>query len=284
MKKLTFLPVVVLAAALALPASAASSDTRPANWAVAVSTQGVPNLWRVEPDLYRSARPQSAGFRELEKLGVKAVLDVESPADEAAAKGTKLKLFHVPMNAFGLRDESVLEAMKILSDPANRPIVIHCQHGADRTGAMMALYRVVVEGWSKDDAIREMNAGGYHHSSWFSNLDRYVAAADVDGFRRKLGVAKPGMTLLAALGKAPADLATAAVNTIAPAVTTASAGVKTELKAVESAVAPAGADPKAGVQASLTTAAAPTSAEPGSGASKAAAASASSSPAAGNNR
>jgi protein tyrosine phosphatase (PTP) superfamily phosphohydrolase (DUF442 family) len=285
MKKLKFLPVVVLAAALALPAFAASPDTRPASWAVAVSTQGVPNLWRVEPDLYRSARPESAGFRELEKLGIKAVLDVESPADEAAAKGTKLKLFHVPMNAFGLRDESVLEAMKILSDPANRPIVIHCQHGADRTGAMMALYRVVVEGWSKDDAIREMNAGGYHHSSWFSNLDRYVAAADVDGFRKKLGVARPGMTLLAALGKAPADLANAAANAVAPAVTTAAAAVKTELKAVESAVAPAGADPKAGVQtASLATAPAPVVPELGSGASKAAGASTSSSPAGGNNR
>jgi len=286
MKHLKFLPVVVLSATLSFPAFAASPAARPASWAVAVSTQGVPNLWRVEPDLYRSARPESAGFQALEKLGVKAVLDVESPADEVAAKGTKLKLFHVPMNAFGLRDESVLEAMKILSDPANRPIVIHCQHGADRTGAMMALYRVVVEGWSKEDAIREMNAGGYHHSSWFSNLDRYVAAADVDGFRKKLGVAKPGMTLLAALGKAPADLATATANAIAPAVTTAAAAVKTELKAVESAVSPAAADPKAGVQvqtASLATADAP-SAAPAAGVSKAAASSASSSPAPGNNR
>jgi protein tyrosine phosphatase (PTP) superfamily phosphohydrolase (DUF442 family) len=288
MKKLKFLPVVVLvvlSAALCLPALAASPAARPATWAVAVSTQGVANLWRVETDLYRSARPESAGFQELEKLGVKAVLDVESPADEAAAKGTKLKLFHVPMNAFGLRDESVLEAMKILSDPANRPIVIHCQHGADRTGAMMALYRVVVEGWSKDDAIREMNAGGYHHSSWFSNLDRYVAGANVDALRKALGVARPGMTLLAALGKAPTDLATAAANTIVPAVTTATATVKSELKAVESAVAPAATDPKAGVQtASLSTAAASATPEPGSDASRSAAAPASSAPAAGNNR
>lgn len=292
MKNLKFLPVVVLSAALGAPAFAASPAARPANWAVAVSTQGVPNLWRVEPDLYRSARPQGAGFRALEKLGVKAVLDVESPADEIAAKGTSLKLYHVPMNAFGLRDESVLEAMRILSDPANRPIVIHCQHGADRTGAMMALYRIVVEGWSKDDAIREMNAGGFHHSSWFSNLDRYVAAADVEGLRRKLGVVKPGMTLLAALAKAPADIATAAANTIAPAVATAAAAVKTEIKQVEAAVAPGAADPKAGVQtASLTApalpnappaAAAPT---PGTaGAPRDAASPASAAPSAGNNR
>ncbi len=220
MKNVRFLLVVVLSAAIAASAYAGSPQTRPANWAVSVPTQSIGNLWRVEPDLYRSARPENAGFRELEKLGIKAVLDVESPADEAAAKGTSLKLYHVPMSAFRLRDDRVLEAMRILSDPANRPIVIHCQHGSDRTGAMMALYRVVVEGWSKDDAIREMDKGGYHHSSWFSNLDRYVAAADVVGIRRKLGIAKPGMTLLAALAKAPADLAVAAANAIAPAAAT----------------------------------------------------------------
>ena len=191
MKRLRFLPVFTLCAALAAPAFAASPAARPETWAVAVPAKSVSNLWRVEPDLYRSARPESAGFQELEKLGVKAVLDIESPADEVSAKGTSLKLYHVPMNAFGLRDESVLEAMRILSDPANRPIVVHCQHGADRTGAMMALYRVVVQGWTKEDAVREMNAGGYRHSSWFSNLDRYVANADVDGLRKALKIASP---------------------------------------------------------------------------------------------
>ena len=148
MKRLRFTSVLLLSAVLSAPVFAASPAARPETWAVAVDAKSVTNLWRVEPDLYRSARPESAGFQELEKLGVKAVLDVESPADEGAAKDTKLKLYHVPMNAFGLRDESVLEAMRILSDPANRPIVIHCQHGADRTGAMMALYRVVVQGWT----------------------------------------------------------------------------------------------------------------------------------------
>jgi len=266
MKKQKVLSTLVLSAALSASAFAAS-PARPESWAVAVSARSVPNLWRVEPDLYRSARPESAGFQELEKLGVKAVLDVESPADEAAARGTSLKLYHVPMSAFGLQDESVLAAMRILSDPANRPIVIHCQHGADRTGAMMALYRVVVEGWSKDDAIKEMNAGGYHHSSWFSNLDRYVAAADVDSLRQKLGIAKPGMTLLAALGKAPADLANvgtaavdvaaSAINAVTPAVTMAAATVKADLKTVTTAVTnlgPKAADPKPAAEtASLAT-------------------------------
>jgi protein tyrosine/serine phosphatase len=66
--------------------------------------------------------------------------------------------------------------------------MVHCQHGADRTGALVALYRVVVQGWTKERAVEEMNRGGYHHSSLWRNLDRYVLNADVDRLRQALKV------------------------------------------------------------------------------------------------
>ena len=180
---------VALSISLA-PAVSAQTPPRPGTWATAVSGTAVGNLYSVEKDLFRSAQPTNDGFRQLAALGVKSVLSV-SGEDTQAANGSGLKLFHVPMTAFGLRDAQVLEALRILTDPANRPIVIHCQHGADRTGAIMALYRVAVEGWSKEDAIREMNEGGFHHSSIWRNLDRYVLDADIEGLRRKLQIAAP---------------------------------------------------------------------------------------------
>ena len=165
---------------------------RPVVWAAAVSGTSVGNLYRVEPDFFRSAQPTSAGFRELAALGVKSVLRVSGgDGDEAAARETGLKLFHVPMSAFGLRNSRVLEALRIMADPGNRPLVIHCQHGADRTGALVALYRVVVQGWSKADAVREMDEGGFHHSSFWRNLDQYVLEANVQALRRQLGLAPP---------------------------------------------------------------------------------------------
>ena len=199
--KRRIVPLLAIVLASFVPAFAAPLSARPESWAVAVPAKGVENFYRVEPDLYRSARPRSDGFRELQALGVKTVLDVESPGDETLARGMSLKLIHVPMTAFGLRDDLVLRALHIMADPANRPVVVHCHLGADRTGALVALYRVVVQGWSKADAIREMDDGGYHHSSWWRNLDRYVAAANVDALRKELGIARPGATLLAALGK-----------------------------------------------------------------------------------
>lgn len=180
---------LVLSGFLLSQAAGAAQPPRPDTWAVAVSGTSVGNLYRIEPGLFRSAQPTSAGFRELEAMGVKSVLCVSGEDDSAAARGTKLKTFHVPMTAWGLRDGRVLEALKILADPANRPLVIHCQHGADRTGAIVALYRVLVQGWDKAEAVREMNEGGFHHSSLWRNLDRYVLGTDVASLRGKLKLA-----------------------------------------------------------------------------------------------
>ena len=48
------------------------------------------------------------------------------------------------------------EGFPHMADPAKRPVFVHCKHGADRTGTMVAFYRILFEGWSKDEAIREM--------------------------------------------------------------------------------------------------------------------------------
>lgn len=239
MKTRRFAPLVALMfAACGAPVFAASPAIRPATWAVAVSAKGVENLYRVEADLYRSARPQSEGFRELGALGVKSVLDVESPGDEEAARGASLKVFHVPMTAWGLRDDRVLEALRILTDPKNRPIVVHCHLGADRTGAMVALYRVVVQGWSKEDAIREMDDGGYHHSSLWSNLDRYVSQANVAALRKQLGIVTPAPILAAALASSPSAGVTTVAGGPAPSV-----GIATSSPASAGATDLASADP-----------------------------------------
>jgi protein tyrosine/serine phosphatase len=92
------------------------------------------------------------------------------------------------MSAWGLHDDLVLKALRIMVDPRNRPLMVHCRHGADRTGAMVALYRVVVQGWTREQAVREMDDGGYHHSWLWRDLDRYVMKADIEKLREELGL------------------------------------------------------------------------------------------------
>ena len=177
----------------------AEGPSRPSNWAAAVAGTHVPNLYRVEPDLLRSAQPDGAGFKDLATLGIKTVLDLRAGhADAQEAGATLLRFLHVPMRAWSLNDDQVVAALRVLTDRSNRPLLVHCQKGADRTGAILALYRVVVQGWSKDDALREMNEGGYHHSSLFRNLDAYVANADISALRRELAITLPAVAAAAA--------------------------------------------------------------------------------------
>jgi protein tyrosine phosphatase (PTP) superfamily phosphohydrolase (DUF442 family) len=186
--------------------SYAAPPPRPAAWAAPASAPGVENLYLVEPGLYRSAQPTAEGFRRLEALGIRTVLDLRGGIGDAElARATDLRLLQVPMTAFGLTHRRVLAALRILADPVNRPILVHCRQGADRTGALIALYRVVAQGWTKQAALREMDDGGFHHSGLFSGLDGYVARADVARLRRELGISPPPARTSAAAAPAEAD-------------------------------------------------------------------------------
>ncbi len=188
--------LLLLAVGAGLASAGPAPALRPARWAAPVAGVEVRNLYRVEPDLYRSAQPDPAGFRALSTLGVKTVLDLcGGEGDGADARGTSLRLLQVPMTAWWMTDDRVRRALRIVADPKNRPLLVHCHQGADRTGAILALYRVAAQGWTKEDALREMNEGGYHHSSLFRNLDRYVRNADIPLLRRELGLPGPALLL-----------------------------------------------------------------------------------------
>ncbi len=81
-------------------------------------------------------------------------------------------------------DDDVLRFLRIVTDPARTPAFVHCNYGADRTGAMSAIYRVVVQGWPKDKAIHEMTQGGFgYHEIWDDPIE-YIREMDVEKIKR----------------------------------------------------------------------------------------------------
>ena len=84
-------------------------------------------------------------------------------------------------------DEHVVEVMRLLRNPDNGPYLIHCQHGADRTGLMSAMYRILEQDWSVDDALAELTGGGYGYHSIWSNILEYVRSADIEKLRAAIG-------------------------------------------------------------------------------------------------
>jgi protein tyrosine/serine phosphatase len=165
------------------------AGARPARWAAPLHEPGVPNLHRVSGVYYRGAQPTAGGMRELEKLGVKTVVNLRAVHSDRDELGdTKLEYEHISFKAWHAEDEDVVRFLRIVTAPERQPVFVHCQHGADRTGMMTAIYRIAMEGWSKDDAITEMTEGGYGFHAIWKDLVEYVRELDVERLKREAGV------------------------------------------------------------------------------------------------
>jgi len=185
------LPLEPATVAAQSPASTTVSP-RPQSWAQPLERPGLPNLHQVAEGVYRGAQPTAEGFRELQKLGVKTVISLRGfHSDEELLKGTNLTLKHIPIHTWRPNRDQVVEFLKIVADKDRRPVFFHCQHGADRTGAMCASYRIVVDGWTKDEALREMTEGDFNFHSIWTNLIGFVKNLDVDAIRKEAGLSPP---------------------------------------------------------------------------------------------
>ncbi len=163
---------------------------RPASWARPVTLEGVPNLHHVSSNLYRSAQPTAQGMRNLREKGVATVVNLRSfHSDADELKGTGLACEHIPMKAWHPERDEVVRFLRIVADPKRTPVLVHCQHGADRTGTLCALYRVAVQGWTKEEAIREMTRGGFGFHEVWQNLPAWIADLDIESIRRDAGIA-----------------------------------------------------------------------------------------------
>src|SRR5262245_12510438 len=127
---------------------------------------GLPNFHRVNEHLFRGGQPKRDGLKKLSELGIKTILNLrgeseETNGEEAEAKKLGMHYFNLPMSNLGRpTDEQVSRALAILDDPENGPVFVHCKLGADRTGAIIAVYRIKHDGWTAEQAMEEANRCG----------------------------------------------------------------------------------------------------------------------------
>ncbi len=173
------------------PDAAATLD-RPATWAQPMQRPGLPNLHKVTDSLYRGAQPEETGFAELEKLGIKTVVNLRAfHSDRDNLKGTRLAGKEISFKTWHPEDEDVLQFLRICADTNNAPIFVHCQHGADRTGTMCAIYRMLFCGWTKEESVREMTEGGFGFHGVWQNLLEYLDKLDLEDLRQQLKLPPP---------------------------------------------------------------------------------------------
>lgn len=175
---------------LARPAICDEPDTsRPKCWAQPIEEKGVPNLFKVTDSLYRSAQPTAEGMRNLKERGIVTVINLRSfHSDRDEIGSTGLAYEHIYMKAWHPEWKEAVRFLRIVTDPKRTPVLVHCQHGADRTGTMTALHRIAVQGWSKEGAIREMTSGGFGFNEIWINLPNWIRDLDVDSIRSDAGM------------------------------------------------------------------------------------------------
>ena len=163
--------------------------------AAALAAPGVSNFHQVNARIYRGAQPNAEGYDSLAKLGIKTVIDLR-PGSEHSCKDEKkaveaagMRYVNVPLNGeHAPPDDKILKVLGLLSDSTG-PVFVHCRRGADRTGTVIACYRVTHDGWSNRRALQEATSYGM---SWLEfGMQRFVLAFHPAGAPPALPPAPP---------------------------------------------------------------------------------------------
>ncbi|MBI3654717.1 MAG: tyrosine-protein phosphatase [Acidobacteria bacterium] len=168
-----FLPKFsVIAVVMALLSINAFSQTEP-------RYAELPNFHQVNERLYRGAQPKKDGLKKLAALGVKSILnlrgeDENTQAEQREAQALGLNYFALPMGGLSRpSDEQITQALAIINNPENGVVFVHCQHGADRTGVVIACYRMSQESQTAAQAKAEAEKYGM---SWVQfGMKRYIS-------------------------------------------------------------------------------------------------------------
>lgn len=146
----------------------------------------LPNFHKVNDQLYRGAQPGQGGMKEIAALGIKTVINLRGADDrtrdeEIEASTAGLRYFSVPLPGFRRpKDEQVERVLALIRDSHNWPVFVHCHHGEDRTGIIIAVYRMSHDGWSVAQAKKEAKRHGM--SRFQFGMKDYIS----DFYKRRL--------------------------------------------------------------------------------------------------
>jgi protein tyrosine/serine phosphatase len=141
-------------------------DTGVSQFAVTLkAVEGIKYVAKVNPGVYRGSNPKEEGINELRKLGVRTVINLRKKGDDEGelVENAGMRYEWIPLRKTHAPDSDQVERFfDIIRDRTAYPIYVHCLYGVDRTGTMMALYRIREQGWSNEDALAEMSHFGDH--------------------------------------------------------------------------------------------------------------------------
>ena len=171
--------LVALAPASAL-ISSSFSDSTLSTPAKRISIPGIPNAGKINEHLYRGAQPRLDELSELRKLGVTTVIDLRAESAHTAeeersrVEAMGMRFQYIPIGGFSNPSNSdLIRFFEVIRDSPTETVFVHCEFGRDRTGVMIAAYRIAFEHWSSDQALMEMMQFGFN-SAWHPSMMTFV--------------------------------------------------------------------------------------------------------------
>jgi len=172
---------------------------------------GITRFSRVADGFFRGGQPDRAGLHWLKESGVRTIINLRLGGDEERTEVERagMNYVHIPISLvtkpFGLPlnpwkrlpDHAIETFLRVLADASNYPVFVHCRRGADRTGAMVAFYRIAIQRWDAEAAYREARERGL--SRWFRGVRKQVYEF---GQRRSSAVSLPAHESAAWVGGA----------------------------------------------------------------------------------
>lgn len=147
-----------------------------------VSPIRIENFYQVDRAVFRGARPDQQGIQDLKRIGIKAILSLEEYIlasdqlmnEQQWSEQNGMSFLRVPMNGvLQPQIEDVRAALELVLDASNQPIFVHCLHGSDRTGIVIAAYHIKHDGWTVEQATTDMqNFGHSQFLQWWDDILR----------------------------------------------------------------------------------------------------------------
>ena len=177
------LPLVLMAQQGALPPDKTSPSLAPSPqpaFAEKIHISGLSDAGKVSDFLYRGTQPNAQGVEALEKLGVDTIVDLRGEfhgtmeTERVRAESRGMHFVSIPGNGWSPpTDKQIAQFFSLISERPRHRIFIHCWLGGDRTGVFIAAYRIAFEGWTPEQALREMHA--FHFKGfWHPVMTAYV--------------------------------------------------------------------------------------------------------------
>lgn len=145
------------------------------------------NFYSVSDDLFRSEQPSQKEILRLDELGFKTIINLRLwHSDRDKVENTNINEVWIRIRAGNITDDKVIEILRAINT-APKPILIHCWHGSDRTGVVVAMYRLVFQNWTKSQAISELMQPefGYHYNV-YPNIIKYIENVDVESIKASI--------------------------------------------------------------------------------------------------